>query len=112
MATGAWRVLNQTTSSRYYRFKNLCKRQGVSFDLPIERYKLLITDACWFCHARPEVYSGSGVTRLDKTCGYDVRNTVSCCKLCNMKNNVGRPKGKQSRMKIIKKLLKELFTIK
>lgn len=78
-------------------YKNRAKYRNLSFTLSIEEFKKIIDSNCFYCNLEPDniskeyntIYSYSGIDRLDNNLGYTVKNSVACCKTCNIaKNNL------------------------
>jgi len=56
--------------------------------------------SCYYCGIEPKNiiktrvfnngnYSSNGIDRIDNSLGYELGNTVACCKICNIaKNNL------------------------
>lgn len=78
-------------------YKYRAKKRLISFDLSIGEFQKLIYGECYFCGQSPSrryptknkskgsngcIYV-NGVDRLASNKGYNVKNCVSCCEICN-----------------------------
>lgn len=83
------------SNSIYSYYKHNAKNRGYSFDLSKDEFKILITSNCFFCGSEPlNLYHNAyyklfynGIDRLDNNEGYTTKNSVSCCKMCNIAKN-------------------------
>lgn len=74
-------------------YKRSAKLRGLSFNLSIEEFKIIISLNCYYCNKEPEnkVFNKSqtpiktnGIDRQNNLIGYTVENCKPCCKICNM----------------------------
>lgn len=73
------------------RYLSRAKQKGLKFSLSFDEVKQLISGNCFYCGSAPfAIYRKhsqslrySGIDRRDNTRGYEIENTVSCCKWCN-----------------------------
>lgn len=77
-------------NGRYSTYKTNANKRGKSFDLTIEQFEEITSKPCHYC-GEYDVYEDmrfTGVDRVDTNNGYNVKNCVPCCKVCNsMKSN-------------------------
>ena len=69
------------------------KRRGLEFNLTKEQFKKLTSKKCYYCGANPSTVSSkecslgdyifNGIDRVDSSVGYNIKNCVPCCKICN-----------------------------
>jgi len=75
------------------KYKRSAKKKGYSFELTNEQFFKLTQRACYYCGIEPNNitkniqtngnYIYNGLDRIDNTKGYTIKNTVSCCSICN-----------------------------
>lgn len=66
-------------NGKYARYKRGAKKRNYSFELSLDEFSNLITDAnCYLCGRE-----SSGVDRLDNSIGYVLENCKPCCGSCN-----------------------------
>lgn len=76
-----------------YRYRNGATYRGLKFELPVEDFKKLTKDNCYYCGQSPNrimksksdnsEYLYNGIDRLDSNIGYLSGNIVTCCIVCN-----------------------------
>jgi len=89
-----------TFNSKYLSYKTRAKahRKKLSFTLTKEEFKNLITAPCHYCgeieystfKSKPNAngnFPSNGIDRLDSDIGYEYKNCVSACGICNMMKN-------------------------
>jgi len=64
-----------------YDYKKRSKKQGVSFDLSKEDWKMLTRSNCVYCKRNSTTWFG--IDRVTPSLGYVIDNVVSCCWDCN-----------------------------
>lgn len=73
-------------------YKKSAKKRGLSFELSMDEFKLLISKNCFYCGISPsnlvnKRYTNgvlvNGIDRIDSNIGYTTTNVVPCCKECN-----------------------------
>jgi hypothetical protein len=75
---------------RYY-LRN-ASRRGINFDLKSTDFYTLIKQNCYYCDSAPSnkqtylntVFFYNGIDRLNNSYGYELNNSVPCCKICNI----------------------------
>lgn len=77
----------------FAHYKQSAARRGLSFSLTIKEFESLVTADCFYCGQIPsrayrpsryvDVYLSNGVDRVNNFLGYDLKNCVPCCKVCN-----------------------------
>ena len=79
-------------------YKSNARKRGVSFDLTYTQFETLVDGECYFCGDTGgntlrkrgyNVYSYTGIDRVDNSVGYLPSNCVSCCSWCNRAKNNG-----------------------
>lgn len=78
----------------YYSYNYFAKRRGYEFKLSKVQFRELTKQNCYYCGAPPEMtyklqggfgeYIYNGVDRKNSKLNYTKRNTVACCKKCNI----------------------------
>ncbi len=79
------RVLDysRTPQGKFIEYKARAKRRGIEFNISRHLFSLIIKLPCHYCGA-----NGTGLDRVDNSCGYTIDNIVPCCNMCNrMKND-------------------------
>lgn len=82
----------------YRDYQKSAKRRNLSFSLSVDEFKTLIFGSCVYCGQAPtlskffsnqkdrkerSIYC-NGIDRSDNTIGYELKNCVSCCSVCNL----------------------------
>jgi len=79
-------------------YKSNARKRGVFFDLTYTQFETLVDGECYFCGDTGgntlrkrgyNVYSYTGIDRVDNSVGYLPSNCVSCCSWCNRAKNNG-----------------------
>jgi hypothetical protein len=75
-------------------YKTQAKQRKLSFELTEKQFFTLINQDCYYCGEKPSNTSRgrylnggflyNGVDRIDNKLGYSVKNSVPCCKWCNI----------------------------
>ena len=75
------------------RYRRQAKQRSLAFDLTKQEARCLLEGNCYYCGSPPSNISKrkysfgefvySGIDRVDNSMGYNVKNCVSCCTLCN-----------------------------
>lgn len=84
----------------FTNYKRHALNRGIYFSLTVEEFISITQLECWYCGAAPhQVFDAknkqgdsrlngkfiyNGVDRLDPSLGYDLKNCVPCCGLCNI----------------------------
>lgn len=81
----------------YIQYKTNAKRKNLKFNLSFEEFIKITNDNCFYCNIEPSNIKKSeydngdfiynGIDRKDNTKGYDLHNSVACCKICNFAKN-------------------------
>lgn len=87
--------VNKNEIFRHY--KSRAKQRGLTFDIQKNYFNILISQDCYYCGGslsnscskNPNFpsFKYNGVDRIDSELGYTVKNTVTCCKTCNVSKN-------------------------
>ena len=74
-------------------YKMSAKRRDLSWSLIDTEFDHLVTGNCHFCRRPPSrmrrqrhcngAFYFNGIDRLDNDRGYEIKNVVTCCKICN-----------------------------
>ena len=79
-------------------YKSNARKRGISFDLSYAQFETLVDSECYFCGDSGgntlrkrgyDVYSYTGIDRVDNSVGYLPSNCISCCSWCNRAKNNG-----------------------
>lgn len=74
-------------------YKRGARRRGLSWELSDDDFDRLISQPCHYCGQPPSLKKETrssatrlcnGIDRADSTLGYTPKNTVSCCRICNL----------------------------
>jgi hypothetical protein len=78
----------------YLSYKRSASRRKLNFNISINEFKIFTKRGCFYCGTPPiqihgdKRYNGgyiyNGIDRKDNTIGYEIKNCVSCCKICNI----------------------------
>ncbi len=80
-------------------YKTRAKSKGLKFSLIKNKFKELITSDCHYCGIKPSnkihpskrrsknPLAYNGLDRVNNQLGYTYKNSVSCCKVCNIAKN-------------------------
>jgi hypothetical protein len=84
---------NHATNSLFARYKRSARYRGRNFDLTLVEFRSLIESKCFYCNDEPksrwrrkEAHSEkfyNGIDRVVNECGYETKNVVTCCEVCN-----------------------------
>ncbi len=87
-------LLPRTTISNvlYNQYVRDANNRGIEFTLGKSKFIKLVSNNCFYCGVEPsntckhrgEVLLYNGVDRIDSEKGYHEKNTVPCCRKCNM----------------------------
>lgn len=83
----------------FRKYRKQALERNLLFNLKEDEFKKLISQNCNYCDIAPynkinhKTSNGfliyNGIDRVNNDKGYDLENSVSCCKICNiMKNNL------------------------
>lgn len=77
----------------FYYYKANAKKRNYIWDLTKEQFKILTQNNCYYCDAKPSnIMNGkfcngefiyNGIDRINNNEHYTLKNSVSCCKICN-----------------------------
>lgn len=77
----------------FMRYKQEAKNRGYEFTLTEQETTTLFQQRCYYCDAAPsnkqrvswnnDVYTYTGIDRIDSTVGYTNKNVVASCIICN-----------------------------
>jgi len=71
---------------RYNKYLNNARRKGISFNISIEEFNKLTKEVCIYCGGFSSEFNGinyTGIDRVNSKKGYNTKNCVSCCSVCN-----------------------------
>ena len=75
--------------TRLNLLRSSAKSRGLNINLDIAKYQYLIDNGCEFCGIDLINEKGYCLDRVDNKKGYNIKNIVACCKVCNRaKNNM------------------------
>lgn len=79
---------NKRLMHRYSAMKSISKRKNLKSDITFEMYRELIKPQCFYCDGVfGRVTQSIGLDRIDNTLGYEQKNVLSCCNICNRTRN-------------------------
>lgn len=76
------RNTNSKLKNRLRNARNRAMDRGLSFDLTLEEYAILVSAPCTYCGG-PLPKTGSGLDRIENDKGYSRMNCIPCCDACN-----------------------------
>lgn len=87
--------IESTIKYLYNRYKFKAKEKGLSFNISLEQFKIITSENCHYCKIEPSqkaennniVYAYNGIDRKDNNVGYELENSLPCCKVCNRAKN-------------------------
>jgi hypothetical protein len=72
------------------QYKSGALKRNYSFNLTIEQFEKIIEKNCYYCRKTPQLRKHlfydlkmNGIDRLDNNVGYELKNCVPCCTVCN-----------------------------
>ena len=78
----------------YRSYKRGAMDRKLEFDLTEEQFRRITSSHCHYCGIEPKQYNKhyrgnghylhNGIDRKDNTKGYTIKNSLPCCKYCNM----------------------------
>lgn len=84
---------NSKYNASYGHYRKNAKRRNIPFNLTLEEVKHIVHQPCYYCGAiESDTFSNTnrsyqikhnGMDRIDSTKGYEIKNIVPCCKVCN-----------------------------
>jgi hypothetical protein len=90
--------------SLFQRYKYTAKKRNIDFSLKKEEFKQLIKSNCFYCNKEPlqisnvksykdskeceRIFKYNGIDRKDNLIGYELKNCVPCCKICNTSKSI------------------------
>jgi len=80
------RAYGATIQGHYNHFKSGAMHRVWEMGLSFTDYALLVSSPCVYCGKIQENFNG--VDRVDNNEGYTLKNSVSCCKFCNIAKNI------------------------
>jgi hypothetical protein len=78
---------NTTPEKRFSRLKIESKRRGLSLEISLEQYKILVNTNCYYCSTDLNREKGYSLDRIDNNNGYELNNVLPCCGICNSGRN-------------------------
>jgi hypothetical protein len=76
---------------RFQRAQRVAAKHDKKWTLTLRQYKKLISKPCYYCNnaiASVQDNIGVGLDRLDNSKGYEPRNVIPSCHICNRTRNV------------------------
>lgn len=71
-------------TTRVSKLKSSAKARGISINLDINKYQMMIDMGCHYCGSDLSNEKGYCLDRVDSSKGYIISNIVGCCKICNI----------------------------
>lgn len=75
------------------QYKRHAKDRNLSWNLTYEQVEKIIQQPCFYCGCEKsnrkvtknckEGFDHNGIDRIDNNIGYEIKNVVPCCKICN-----------------------------
>lgn len=82
-----------TRNTTLLGYKDGARTRSLSWNLTDEQFDILTKAFCFYCGAEPSNICKSnhnkgnfvyqGIDRIDNSLGYDIKNVVPCCRICN-----------------------------
>ncbi len=66
--------------ANYKRYLYSANKRGISFNLSLDEFNIIIKHACVYCGSRDKI----GIDRKDSSLGYDTDNCQPACGACNL----------------------------
>lgn len=103
----------KTLRGRFSHFKVVSKLRHISVHLDFHEFSELATASCSYCGAESKIQFGSGIDRQDHYQSYTPKNSVPCCRKCNIKKGLLERMGfKYPRtVELLKELLHESLRV-
>lgn len=80
------RIYRATIHGKYLTYVHSNNQRKISFTLSKIDFALIISTPCYYCGDLQENFNG--IDRINPNIGYTLKNSVSCCTMCNyMKNH-------------------------
>lgn len=86
-------IQKSLVKGKYTDYKYSAKLRKIDFKLSFKEFETLSKKDCNYCGQSPQIcnrkFKGTfnGIDRIDNTKGYLIKNTVACCKQCNLAKN-------------------------
>jgi len=78
-----WR---DSEKGRYASYKRGAIQRNIEWELSFEEFLLFYHKTCNYCG---DEINGIGIDRINNNIGYNIKNCIPCCTICNiMKNNL------------------------
>ena len=74
------RKFNQTPKGKYLSYKKASRERGFIFTITLEEFVSFWNKNCFYCGDK---INGIGLDRVDNSIGYEIKNVVPCCEICN-----------------------------
>jgi hypothetical protein len=78
----------------YTMYKYNATKRGYCFDLNKKEFRTFIKSNCHYCNAQPRnmtrkgfFIEANGIDRKENNIGYNIKNCVTCCTICNQSKN-------------------------
>lgn len=69
-------------------YRNRAKKKNILFDLKADDFYAMTYGYCYLCGRKSKLNNYNGIYRINNNIGYTIKNTRSCCCICNyIKNN-------------------------
>ncbi|OHB99065.1 MAG: hypothetical protein A2Z57_04005 [Planctomycetes bacterium RIFCSPHIGHO2_12_39_6] len=75
-------------------YKRTALKRGLVFNIEIKSFKFIIQSNCYYCNNSPSMirknkgcfgeFVYNGIDRINNNIGYEISNSVPCCKICNI----------------------------
>ena len=88
-------AVESTIKYLYNRYKFKAEQKSLIFNLSLEQFKIITSQDCHYCKVKPSqkaknnniIYIYNGIDRKDNNIGYELNNSLPCCKVCNRAKN-------------------------
>lgn len=92
------RDFGKTLKGRYGRTKSSAKQRDIHFNITLDEFKTYWNNNCYYCGSK---VIGTRLDRIDNKKGYNIKNCVQCCTMCNIMKNNQSLEGFKERIKNI-----------
>lgn len=80
-------IRKNSINQQFTIYKRTAFNKNIPFELNFEQFGNIVTKPCYYCKGFSEHKSLNGIDRKESSGPYNVCNTVTCCKMCNMMKN-------------------------
>ena len=79
--------VKNSVDHQYTTYKRSAFYKNLEFGLNIEQFENIVTQPCYYCGEFTKGCCINGIDRKESSGPYNICNTVTCCKMCNMMKN-------------------------